>query len=128
MIAGQLRAHGYKAKLHVISNGYVPRFTPKRQRSDGAPAPVPFRIVASGRLSHEKDQITLIKAISRCRHAKDIELIICGTGPLQHYLRFRADRLLERKAQIGSTRTPRCRRCCAHVTCSCIRRSWTSNR
>lgn len=101
MIAGQLRAHGYKAKLHVISNGYVPRFTPKRQRSDGAPAPVPFRIVASGRLSHEKDQITLIKAISRCRHAKDIELIICGTGPLQHYLRFRADRLLERKAQIG---------------------------
>ena len=56
MIAGQLRAHGYKAKLHVISNGYVPRFTPKRQRSDGAPAPVPFRIVASGRLSHEKDQ------------------------------------------------------------------------
>ena len=101
---------------------------PKRQRSDGAPAPVPFRIVASGRLSHEKDQITLIKAISRCRHAKDIELIICGTGPLQHYLRFRADRLLERKAQIGSTRTPRCRRCCAHVTCSCIRRSWTSNR
>lgn len=101
MIAGQLRAHGYKAKLHVISNGYVPRFTPKRQRSDGAPASVPFRIVASGRLSHEKDQITLIKAISRCRHAKDIELIICGTGPLQHYLRFRADRLLERKAQIG---------------------------
>lgn len=101
MIAGQLRAHGYKAKLHVISNGYVPRFTPKRQRSDGAPAPVPFRIVASGRLSHEKDQITLIKAISRCRHAKDIELIICGTGPLQHYLRFRTDRLLERKAQIG---------------------------
>ena len=74
---------------------------PKRQRSDGAPASVPFRIVASGRLSHEKDQITLIKAISRCRHAKDIELIICGTGPLQHYLRFRADRLLERKAQIG---------------------------
>ena len=62
---------------------------------------MPFRIVASGRLSHEKDQITLIKAISRCRHAKDIELIICGTGPLQHYLRFRADRLLERKAQIG---------------------------
>ncbi|KAB7791162.1 glycosyltransferase [Bifidobacterium leontopitheci] len=101
MIAGQLRAHGYKAKLHVISNGYVPRFTPKRQPAADAPVPVPFRIVASGRLTHEKDHITLIKAIARCRHAKDIELVICGTGPLQRYLRFRAKRLLEREAQIG---------------------------
>ena len=101
MIAGQLRAHGYTAKLHVISNGYVPRFTPKRQRRADAPAPVPFRIVASGRLSHEKDHITLIKAIARCRHAKDIELTICGTGPLRRYLRFRAKMLLSRPASIG---------------------------
>lgn len=101
MIAGQLRAHGYTAKLHVISNGYVPRFTPKRQCRADAPAPVPFRIVASGRLSHEKDHITLIKAIARCRHAKDIELTICGTGPLRRYLRFRAKMLLSRPASIG---------------------------
>ncbi|KFI52715.1 glycosyltransferase [Bifidobacterium biavatii] len=101
MIAGQLRAHGYKAKLHVISNGYTARFTPKTQRKPGEPAPVPFRIVASGRLTHEKDHITLIKAIARCRHAKDIELTICGTGPLQRYLRLRAKMLLSRPASIG---------------------------
>lgn len=101
MIAGQLRAHGYKAKLHVISNGYTARFTSKRQRVAGESTPVPFRIVASGRLTHEKDHITLIKAIARCRHAKDIELTICGTGPLQRYLRFRAHRLLHRPASIG---------------------------
>lgn len=101
MIAGQLRTHGYKAKLHVISNGYRAVFTPKRQRSAGQPAPVPFRIVASGRLTHEKDHITLIKAVARCRHAKDIELIICGTGPLLRYLRFRAGMLLSRPASIG---------------------------
>ncbi|MBT1162831.1 glycosyltransferase [Bifidobacterium sp. SO1] len=101
MIAGQLRAHGYQAKLHVISNGYTARFTPKTQRAVGEPAPVPFRIVASGRLTHEKDHITLIKAIARCRHAKDIELTICGTGPLQRYLRFRAKMLLSRPASIG---------------------------
>lgn len=101
MIAGQLRAHGYKAKLHVISNGYTARFTPKTQRAAGEPVPVPFRIVASGRLTHEKDHITLIKAIARCRHAKDIELTICGTGPLQRYLRLRAKMLLARPASIG---------------------------
>ena len=101
MIAGQLRAHGYKAKLHVISNGYRAMFTPKRQRPADAPAPVPFRVIASGRLTHEKDHITLIKAVARCRHADDIRLVIAGTGPLQRYLRFRARLLLGRSADIG---------------------------
>lgn len=35
MIAAQLRAHGYRQRLHVISNGYAPRFTPKQQREPG---------------------------------------------------------------------------------------------
>lgn len=101
MIAGQLRAHGYQAKLHVISNGYRAMFTPKEQRPADAPAPVPFRVVASGRLTHEKDHITLIKAVARCRHARDIQLTIAGTGPLLHYLRLRARLLLGRAANIG---------------------------
>jgi glycosyltransferase involved in cell wall biosynthesis len=37
MIAAQLRAHGYRQRLHVISNGYAPRFTPKQQREPGSP-------------------------------------------------------------------------------------------
>ena len=57
MTASLLRAHGYKAKLHVISNGYSP--------------------------------------------AGDIQLVIAGTGPLKQYLKFRAGRLLARKADIG---------------------------
>lgn len=103
MTAGLLRQHHYHAHTHVISNGYSPRFTP--EGPEGAPesrtpARVPFRIVASGRLAHEKDQITLIKAIAMCRHASDIQLIIAGTGPLKHYLRFRAG-WLPRHAEIG---------------------------
>lgn len=44
MIAGQLRAHGYKAKLHVISNGYVPRFTPNGSvRTEPRAGAVPHR-------------------------------------------------------------------------------------
>ena len=96
MTASLLRAHGYKAKLHVISNGYSPVYSPKKPADPDASAPVPFRVVASGRLASEKDQITLIKAVSMSRHAGDIQLVIAGTGPLKQYLKFRAGRLLAR--------------------------------
>lgn len=70
MTASLLRAHGYKAKLHVISNGYSPVYSPKKPADPDASAPVPFRVIASGRLASEKDQITLIKAVSMSRHAR----------------------------------------------------------
>ncbi|OZG52994.1 glycosyltransferase involved in cell wall biosynthesis [Pseudoscardovia suis] len=101
MIAAQLRAHGYRQRLHVISNGYAPRFTPKQQREPGSPSPRPFRIVASGRLASEKDHATLIRAVALSRHAKDIELLICGTGPLQRELRHMAAELLPGRWSIG---------------------------
>ena len=101
MIAAQLRAHGYRQRLHVISNGYSPRFTAKQQREPGSPSPRPFRIVASGRLASEKDHVTLIRAVALSRHAEDIELSICGTGPLQHELRRMAAQLLPGRWSIG---------------------------
>lgn len=100
MTASLLRGHHYKGRLHVISNGYSPRFSARKPLDPDQPARVPFRIVASGRLAHEKDQITLIKAIAMCRHAADIQLIIAGTGPLRRYLQFRAG-WLARRAEIG---------------------------
>ncbi len=99
--ASLLRSHGYKSKLHVISNGYEARFTPKTQRDAGKSAPVPFHIVASGRLTNEKNHVALIHAIARCRHAQDIELTIAGTGPLKKKLQRLAARLLSRPASIG---------------------------
>lgn len=99
--ASLLRSHGYKSKLHVISNGYKSRFTAKTQRDAGKSAPVPFHIVASGRLTNEKNHVALIHAIARCRHAQDIELTIAGTGPLKKKLQRLAARLLSRPASIG---------------------------
>lgn len=99
--ASLLRSHGYKAKLHVISNGYEARFTPKTQCDAGKSAPIPFHIVASGRLTNEKNHVALIQAIARCRHAQDIELTIAGTGPLKKKLQRLASRLLSRPASIG---------------------------
>ena len=99
--ASLLRSHGYKAKLHVISNGYEARFTPKTQHYAGKSAPIPFHIVSSGRLTNEKNHVALIQAIARCRHAQDIELTIAGTGPLKKKLQRLASRLLSRPASIG---------------------------
>lgn len=99
--ASLLRSHGYKSKLHVISNGYEARFTPKTQRDAGKSAPIPFHIVASGRLTNEKNHVALIQAIARCRHAQDIKLTIAGTGPLKKKLQRLASRLLSRPASIG---------------------------
>ena len=99
--ASLLRSHGYKAKLHVISNGYEARFTPKTQHDAGKSAPIPFHIVSSGRLTNEKNHVALIQAIARCRHAHDIELTIAGTGPLKKKLQRLASRLLSRPASIG---------------------------
>lgn len=99
--ASLLRSHGYKSKLHVISNGYESRFTAKTQCDAGKSAPVPFHIVASGRLTNEKNHVALIHAIARCRHAQDIELTIAGTGPLKKKLQQLAARLLSRPTSIG---------------------------
>ncbi|WP_399552270.1 glycosyltransferase [uncultured Bifidobacterium sp.] len=96
MIAQQLRGHGYTNRIHVISNGYSPRFTAQGPSEPPDDARSPLRIVASGRLSHEKDHITLIRAVAICRHRRDVGLTICGTGPLLGRLRAEAARLLPR--------------------------------
>lgn len=103
-----LVAHGYRNDIHVISNGYEPRFHPVGNDSYQAngeenhtEADQPFHIIASGRLSKEKNHIELIRAIAQCRHAADIELTIAGTGPLSRRLRREAERMLVRPASIG---------------------------
>ncbi|MEE1295533.1 MAG: glycosyltransferase [Bifidobacterium sp.] len=97
-----LRANGYGGKpIHVISNGYEPRFVPKGQRAGDEGPDVPIEVIASGRLTNEKNHVELIEAIARCDHAADIHLTIAGTGPIARKLKRRAKRLLERPASIG---------------------------
>jgi 1,2-diacylglycerol 3-alpha-glucosyltransferase len=84
-IAAQLRAHGYRARLHVISNGVDDSFTPGegRRRLPGEP----FRILMIGRFSPEKRQDVLIKAVRRSKHAAEIQLLFAGHGPGEKRLR-----------------------------------------
>lgn len=80
-IAGELRDHGYRATLHVVSNGvdagFVPRTLPKSADLAGR-----FVITMTGRLSREKRQDVLLDAVGRSRHADRIQLVLAGRGPL----------------------------------------------
>jgi 1-acyl-sn-glycerol-3-phosphate acyltransferase len=88
-IAAQLRHHGYRARLHVISNGVDSGFRP------GPPPPAhdTFRILMIGRFAAEKRQDVLIRAVQRSRHAARIELHFAGHGPGEKRLRRMAARL-----------------------------------
>lgn len=85
-----LRDHGFTNQLHVISNGYEPRFTPAHeQKSSAVGHSLPsrrFRIIASGRLAGEKDQETLLRAVALSRHRDQIDVTIAGKGPLHSHL------------------------------------------
>lgn len=90
-IAAQLRRHGYRARLHVISNGIDEDFKPgppRVRRTDE-----PFRILMVGRFSPEKRQDVLIRAVRRSRYAERIELHFAGHGPSEKRLRRLASRL-----------------------------------
>lgn len=87
-IAGELKKHGYKAKLHVISNGieedweYTKLEKPKDMREK-------FIISMVGRFSAEKRQDVLIEAVKYSKYADKIQLIFAGQGPKEkHYIKL----------------------------------------
>jgi 1-acyl-sn-glycerol-3-phosphate acyltransferase len=97
-IAAQLRHHGYRARLHVISNGVDSSFRPGPARARRADEP--FRVLMVGRFSPEKRQEVLIRAVRRSRHAARIQLHFAGHGPCEKRLR-RMSSNLPNPAQFG---------------------------
>jgi 1-acyl-sn-glycerol-3-phosphate acyltransferase len=88
--AGELKKHGYNARLHVISNGIMDAFKPPQ-------APVPkeddkIHILMTGRLAEEKRQDLVIKAANCSKYRDKIQLHFVGRGPMyKRYLRQSAD-------------------------------------
>lgn len=80
-MADELVKHGYKAKIHVISNGIDPDFVytkcPKGPQYQGK-----ILIVMVGRLSREKRQDVIIDAVPLSKYANRIQLVFAGKGPL----------------------------------------------
>jgi len=81
MICNQLKKHKYKYNVtHAISNGVSDAFCQKTVEK-----PEEFKdkyiILMIGRLSREKRQDLIIKAISKSKYNQKIQLILCGQGP-----------------------------------------------
>ncbi len=80
MIADFIRERGYTAKLHVISNGVSPEFIPKTvSKPDNMKDK--YIILMIGRLSREKRQDLIIKAVKKLEFEKDVQIIFAGKGP-----------------------------------------------
>ena len=90
----RLRKFGFKARLHLISNGIIPdvNIRPKEEEED---PDRPFLIVCIGRLSVEKDQPTLLEAMKYSKYANRIQLYFAGRGPEAEAIKEKARKLYE---------------------------------
>ncbi len=77
---------GVRTNGYVISNGVRSDF---HKQKANRPEEYKEKIVIlySARLGPEKDHKTLIKGIKRSKYADKIQLILCGTGPLEKQVR-----------------------------------------
>lgn len=82
-IASTLMGHLYNQNLHVISNGYDPAFRPIENVK--IPEGCEDRIIVTsvGRLTEEKRQDLIIKAVARSKYRNRITLFLAGKGPKQ---------------------------------------------
>lgn len=85
MIKAQLLEHGYKAELHVISNGVSESFTRKAVERNPQ-FKDKFVILMIGRYSVEKRQDLIINAIKESKYESNIQLILAGKGPWRSHL------------------------------------------
>ena len=91
-IADELKNHGYKAKLHVISNGVDDDF--KVYQKEKLPEfKNKFVITMIGRYSNEKRQDVLIDAISKSKYSDKIQLVLAGKGPNETKYRMLGEKI-----------------------------------
>ena len=91
-VADRLRRHGYKARLHVFSNGITSEFTVER-REKPPEYSGHFVVLMTGRYSVEKRQDVLINAVLRSKYRDRIQLVFAGQGPLEEHYRRLAKKL-----------------------------------
>jgi glycosyltransferase involved in cell wall biosynthesis len=90
-----IAARGYKAKIHVISNGIQDAFLEAGEKKiAGRPPRVEsedetrlLKVMMIGRLSQEKRQDVIINALQYSRYGDRIQLVFAGRGPeYDHYV------------------------------------------
>jgi glycosyltransferase involved in cell wall biosynthesis len=91
-IANELKAHGYTANMHVISNGVDSSFVYHKNEKPQE-LKDKFVITMIGRYSNEKRQDVLIDAIQKSKYANKIQLVLAGKGPKENTYRKLGEKL-----------------------------------
>lgn len=91
-VKDHLEANGYTSELCVITNGID---IDQVSTTTASPSVDPYRILCVGRLSNDKDQTTLIKAMRYSKYANNIQLIFAGNGPKANKIKKAAHKLFE---------------------------------
>lgn len=98
-MADTIKEQGYKAKLHVISNGIQQEFIDAGKRNISESRPETYDkykgkilIMMVGRLTREKQQALIMRAVPHSKYADRIQLVFAGRGPM-----------LEKYERIGKT-------------------------
>lgn len=99
-IERELRRHGYKAPIRVISNGVAPCY--KKIESE-RPEEIKdyYLILFTGRFAGEKRHDLLIKGVAESKYRDKIQIICAGAGPTQEHIEALAEKLGVRKPLIG---------------------------
>lgn len=86
LMADELKHYGFDNDLRVISNGISDEFVYYRPADEGK---FPGKIVITmiGRLSPEKRQDLIIKAVKMSKYEKQIQLQFAGVGTVEKYYR-----------------------------------------
>lgn len=92
-IANELRLNNYQAKMHVISNGIHDEFIEAGLHKFEQPTATDgnrlIKIMMIGRLSQEKRQDVIIRAMQYSKYADRIQLVFAGRGPeYKRYVRM----------------------------------------
>lgn len=94
-VRDRLRQYNIHSQLEVISNGLVPDecIRPKEMPSDYLNPRRLFKIIYLGRLSKEKDQMTLLESMRFSKYAWRIQLHFAGIGDAEKKLKKKAQAL-----------------------------------
>jgi glycosyltransferase involved in cell wall biosynthesis len=94
-VLDRMRRYHLESRMEVISNGLVPDncIRPKEMPANYLDPKRPFKVIYIGRLSKEKDQMTLLESMRYSQYAWCIQLHFAGIGDAEQKIKKKAREL-----------------------------------
>lgn len=92
-IASTLMGHMYTQNLHIVSNGYDEHFAPIENIRIPEGCEDKIIITSVGRLTEEKRQDLIIRAVAKSKYKHRIVLMLAGKGPKEEEYKALAQKL-----------------------------------